>query len=162
MSVQSTIASLPVAFLDKELSASPAEVPPLPYGYDALERAIDAETMQLHHDRHHTAYVNNLNAALDKHPELKNRSVESLLRDLSSIPEDIRTTVRNNGGGHLNHSMFWYIMSPNGGGEPTGSIAEEINQTFGSWTVRSSLLGQTVGDKKGHSNLKVEGMSDTG
>jgi Fe-Mn family superoxide dismutase len=89
--------------------------------------------MRLHHDKHHAAYVNNLNAALEKYPELQSKSAEELIRDLNSVPEDIRTAVRNNGGGHVNHSMFWLIMKPNGGGPPTGPIAEAINQTFGSF-----------------------------
>jgi Fe-Mn family superoxide dismutase len=109
------------------------EVPPLPYAYEALEPTIDSETMHLHHDKHHAAYVNNLNAALEKHPELQNKSAEDLIRDLNSVPDDIRTAVRNNGGGHVNHTMFWQIMGPNGGGEPTGPIADAINQTFGSF-----------------------------
>lgn len=109
------------------------ELPPLPYAYNALEPHIDAKTMQFHHDKHHATYVKNLNAALEKHPELKGRSVEQLLRDLNSVPEDIRTIVRNNGGGHVNHSMFWRIMSPNGGGEPKGAIASIIKQNFGSF-----------------------------
>ncbi|MBV9279038.1 MAG: superoxide dismutase [Chloroflexi bacterium] len=108
------------------------EVPPLPYDYNALEPTIDEQTMHLHHDKHHAAYVNNLNAALEKHPELQNKSAEDLVRDLASVPEDIRTAVRNNGGGHVNHTMFWQIMGPNGG-EPTGPIAEAINQAFGSF-----------------------------
>lgn len=107
------------------------EVPPLPYAYEALEPHIDAETMHLHHDKHHAAYVNNLNAALQKHPELADKSPEDLVRDLNSVPEDIRTAVRNNGGGHVNHTMFWQIMSPNGGGQPTGELAEAINKAFG-------------------------------
>jgi Fe-Mn family superoxide dismutase len=111
----------------------PHELPPLPYDYNALEPYIDEQTMHLHHDKHHAAYVNNLNAALEKYPELQNRSAEELIRDLNSVPEDIRTTVRNNGGGHVNHSMFWLIMKPNGGGPPTGPIAQAINQTFGSF-----------------------------
>jgi Fe-Mn family superoxide dismutase len=109
------------------------EVPPLPYDYTALEPTIDEETMHLHHDKHHAAYVNNLNAALEKHPELQGKSAEDLIRDLNSVPEDIRTAVRNNGGGHVNHTMFWQIMGPNGGGEPTGAIADAINQAFGSF-----------------------------
>lgn len=109
------------------------ELPPLPYDYKALEPHIDAKTMEFHHDKHHAAYVKNLNTALDKHPELKNKSVEEMLRDLNSVPEDIRTTIRNNGGGHLNHSMFWRIMKPKGGGEPTGAIANAIKQNFGSF-----------------------------
>src|SRR5947209_19469448 len=107
------------------------EVPPLTYAYEALEPTIDAETMHLHHDKHHAAYVNNLNAALEKHPELQSKSAEELIRDLNSVPDDIRTAVRNNGGGHVNHTMFWQIMRPNGGGEPTGPIADAINQAFG-------------------------------
>jgi Fe-Mn family superoxide dismutase len=107
------------------------EVPPLPYAYEALEPTIDSETMHLHHDKHHVAYVTNLNAALDKHPELQGKGAEDLIRDLAGVPEDIRAAVRNNGGGHVNHSMFWQIMGPNGGGEPTGPIAAAINQAFG-------------------------------
>jgi superoxide dismutase, Fe-Mn family len=109
------------------------ELPPLPYDYNALEPHIDEQTMRLHHDKHHAAYVNNLNAALEKYPDLQNKSPEELIRDLNSVPEDIRTAVRNNGGGHVNHTMFWEIMGPNGGGEPTGPIAEAINEAFGSF-----------------------------
>ncbi|MEA5505496.1 superoxide dismutase [Halotia wernerae UHCC 0503] len=109
------------------------QLPPLPYAYEALEPHIDAKTMQFHHDKHHAAYVKNLNAALDKHPELKNKTVEELLQNLDAVPEDIRKTVRNNGGGHVNHSMFWKIMKPKGGGEPTGEIASAINKNFGSF-----------------------------
>jgi Fe-Mn family superoxide dismutase len=107
------------------------EVPPLPYAYEALEPTIDSETMHLHHDKHHQAYVTNLNNALQNHPELQSKSGEDLVRDLNSVPEDIRTAVRNNGGGHVNHTMFWQIMGPNAGGEPTGQLAEIINQNFG-------------------------------
>src|SRR5207302_5519781 len=109
------------------------EVPPLPYDYSALEPYIDTQTMQLHHDKHHAAYVNNLNAAIEKHPELAGKNPEDLIRDLNSVPEDIRMAVRNNGGGHVNHTMFWQIMGPNGGGEPTGAIASAINEAFGSF-----------------------------
>ena len=109
------------------------ELPPLPYAHDALEPYIDARTMQLHHGKHHAAYTNNLNAALEKHPDLQNKSIEELLGNLSSIPEDIRTTVRNNGGGYANHALFWNSMSPNGGGEPGGELAEAINSAFGSF-----------------------------
>jgi Fe-Mn family superoxide dismutase len=112
----------------------PHELPRLPYGYDALEPHIDARTMEIHHTKHHQGYVNNLNAALEKHPELDKKSVEDLLKDLNSIPEDIRTAVRNNGGGHANHSMFWPIMSPDGGGEPEGKLADAINSSFGSFS----------------------------
>ncbi len=107
------------------------EVPPLPYDYNALEPYIDEETMHLHHDKHHATYVNNLNTALQKYPELQDKSAEELIRDLNSVPEDIRTAVRNNGGGHVNHTMFWEIMGPNGGGEPTGALAEAIKESFG-------------------------------
>jgi len=111
----------------------PFELPPLPYPYDALEPYIDAKTMDVHYNGHHGTYVRNLNAAIEKHPELEGRSVEDLLRNIQQIPEDIRTAVRNNGGGHANHSMFWTIMGPNAGGEPKGELAEAINQTFGSF-----------------------------
>jgi len=109
----------------------PHQLPQLPYGYDALEPFIDKETMTLHHDKHHATYVANLNAAIEKHPELEGRSTEDLLADLNAVPEDIRTTVRNNGGGHANHSMFWTVMGPAKGGEPSGAIADAIKQTFG-------------------------------
>lgn len=108
-------------------------LPALPYPHDALEPHIDAQTMEIHHGKHHAAYVNNLNAALEKAPELKDKSVEELIADLDSVPEAIRTAVRNNGGGHANHSLFWQILSPNGGGTPTGEIAEAINKAFGSF-----------------------------
>src|SRR5664279_1401695 len=107
-------------------------LPPLPYPTDALEPTIDKQTMEIHHGKHHQAYVTNLNAAIDKHPELGSKSVEDLLKDLSAVPEDIRTAVRNNGGGHANHTMFWEIMGPNGGGAPTGKVADAIKSTFGS------------------------------
>jgi len=108
------------------------EVPPLPYAYNALEPHIDEQTMHLHHDKHHQAYVTNLNAAIEKHPELSGKSPEELLKDLNGVPEDIKAAVRNNGGGHVNHTMFWEIMGPGGGGAPTGRLAEAINTTFGS------------------------------
>lgn len=107
------------------------EVAPLRYDYNALEPYIDEATMRLHHDKHHAAYVTNLNAAIEKHPELSSKRLEELLRDINSVPEDIRTAVRNHGGGHANHTMFWNIMKPNGGGEPTGAIADAINGAFG-------------------------------
>jgi Fe-Mn family superoxide dismutase len=119
------------------------ELPPLPYPFDALEPHIDATTMQIHHDRHHGAYVTNLNAALAKHPELPNISnIEELLRDLHTVSEDIRTAVRNNGGGHLNHSMFWTIMAPNGGGEPSGPLADAIKTTFGDFATFKTQFQQ--------------------
>ena len=107
------------------------EVPSLPYAYDALEPHIDKETMTLHHDKHHQAYVTNLNAAIEKHPELGSKSPSELIKDLNALPEDIRAAVRNNGGGHVNHSMFWEIMKPGGGGVPTGRLAEAIDTAYG-------------------------------
>jgi Fe-Mn family superoxide dismutase len=108
-------------------------LPPLPYPTDALEPHIDKMTMEIHHGKHHNAYVTNLNAALEKHPELQSKSIEDLLKGINTVPEDIRTAVRNNGGGHANHSMFWQIMGPNAGGAPTGAIADAINGAFGSF-----------------------------
>ena len=108
-------------------------LPPLPYPSDALEPHIDKQTMEIHHGKHHNAYVTNLNAALDKHPGLQSKSLEDLLKGLSNVPEDIRTAVRNNGGGHWNHSMFWQIMGPKAGGQPTGAIADAITSSFGSF-----------------------------
>jgi len=108
-------------------------LPALPYAFDALEPHIDARTMEIHHGKHHAAYVNNLNTALEKHPALQAKSVEELLRDINAVPEDIRTAVRNNGGGHVNHTMFWQIMGPKGGGAPTGAIAGAIDRSFGSF-----------------------------
>ena len=107
------------------------ELSPLPYNYDALDPYIDPQTMQVHHDLHHQAYVNNLNAALEKYPELQSKSPEELIKDLSNLPQDITGAVRNNGGGHVNHTMFWQIMAPNAGGEPTGAIAQAISENFG-------------------------------
>jgi superoxide dismutase, Fe-Mn family len=107
------------------------ELPPLPYDFAALEPHIDAQTMQIHHGKHHQAYVNNLNAALEKHTDLQKMSAEELLRNLGSVPEDIRPAVRNNGGGHVNHTMFWKMMAPNAGGAPTGAVAEAIKSSFG-------------------------------
>ena len=109
------------------------EVPPLPYDYNALEPYIDAQTMQLHHDKHHAAYVNNLNAALQSQSQLASWTVEDLVRRINEVPESIRTAVRNNAGGHINHTMFWQIMKPNGGGEPTGELGSAIQQAFSSF-----------------------------
>ena len=107
------------------------QLPSLPYDVAALEPHIDAQTMQIHHGKHHAAYVNNLNAALDKHPDLQGKSVEDLIKNLSGVPEDIRGAVRNNGGGHVNHTMFWQIMGPGKGGAPTGAVADVIKNQFG-------------------------------
>jgi Fe-Mn family superoxide dismutase len=106
-------------------------LPPLPYPTNALEPHIDAQTMEIHHGKHHNAYVTNLNAALEKAPELADKSLDDLLRNLNSVPEAVRTAVRNNGGGHWNHSQFWKTMGPNGGGGPTGKLADAINAAFG-------------------------------
>ena len=104
---------------------------PLPYDYAALEPHIDARTMEIHYSKHHQTYVNNLNAALEKAPELQDANLDDLLGDLNRVPESIRTAVRNNGGGHWNHSLFWQIMAPNAGGEPSGALADAIGQSFG-------------------------------
>ena len=106
-------------------------LPPLPYPFNALEPHIDARTMEIHHGKHHQAYVTNLNAALDKHPELHAKTIEELLAGINTVPEDIRGPVRNNGGGHANHTMFWEVMGPGGGGAPTGAIADAITSSFG-------------------------------
>jgi superoxide dismutase, Fe-Mn family len=109
------------------------QLPALPYDFAALEPHIDTQTMQIHHGKHHAAYVNNLNAALEKHPALQSKSAEDLIQGLSTVPEEIRTAVRNNGGGHVNHTMFWQIMGPGKGGAPTGAIADAIKGAFGSF-----------------------------
>jgi superoxide dismutase, Fe-Mn family len=124
-------------------------LPPLPYDYNALEPYIDAQTMQLHHDKHHRAYVTNLNAALEKHPELKTKTLEALVTNPDQIPEDIRGVVRNNGGGHANHTLFWQSMSPKngGGGKPTGQLAAAIERTFGSFDKFQQAF-ETAGTKR--------------
>ncbi len=113
----------------------PYELPKLPYANDALEPHIDATTMGIHHGKHHQAYITNLNAALDKHPDLYKKSLEELLANLNAVPEDIRGAVRNNGGGHYNHSMFWTIMKKGGGGEPAGDLGKAISDAFGSFAA---------------------------
>jgi superoxide dismutase, Fe-Mn family len=119
----------------------PFTLPPLPYPFEALEPHIDAKTMEIHHDRHHGAYVTNLNKALESAPDLANLPVEELLaNNLAKVPENIRTAVRNNGGGHSNHSMFWQIMKPNGGGNPSGQVAEAIKGTFGGFDAFKQKL----------------------
>ncbi|MEO8743709.1 MAG: superoxide dismutase [Candidatus Dormiibacterota bacterium] len=142
------------------------ELPPLPYAFDALEPHIDAKTMEIHHDKHHAAYVNNVNAALEKHPEWAKKSVEDLLWGIAEVPEDIRTAVRNNGGGHSNHSIFWTIMAPKGGGNPPGRVGEGIKSVFGSYDAfKEQLTKAAVGqfgsgwawlvvDKNGKLSLK--------
>jgi Fe-Mn family superoxide dismutase len=108
-------------------------LPELPYAFDALEPNIDARTMEIHHDKHHAGYVNNLNAALENYPDLASKPLAELVSNPDSLPEAIRTAVRNNGGGHFNHSLFWTVMSPNGGGAPSGELASAINAAFGSF-----------------------------
>lgn len=118
----------------------PHELPKLPYAFDALEPHIDARTMEIHHGKHHNAYVTNLNAALDKHPDLHKKSLDELCSNLAAVPEEIRGAVRNNGGGHWNHSMFWQIMKKGGGGDPTGDLAKAIDAAFGNFTSLKEKL----------------------
>lgn len=121
-------------------------LPDLPYAYDALEPHIDELTMKLHHDKHHNTYVTNLNAAIEKHPELGQQSIEELITNLNDVPEDIRMAVRNNGGGHANHAFFWEIMGPNGGGEPTGAIKGAIESAFGNYdNFKDQFLAAATG-----------------
>jgi Fe-Mn family superoxide dismutase len=122
----------------------PYSLPQLPYPYDALEPYIDKMTMEIHHTKHHQAYINNLNSALEKYPEFHNLELEEILRNLNQLPEEIRTAVRNNGGGHYNHSLFWEIMKPNGGGEPKGKLKEEIEKNFGSFEEFKKLFSETA------------------
>lgn len=129
--------------------AYPFKLPELPYPYDALEPHIDARTMEIHHTKHHAAYTNNLNAALEKHPDLQKREAEDLLRDINSVPEDIRTAVRNHGGGHYNHEQFWTLMAPNAGGAPTGAIAAAITSAFGSVDKCKELFNQAAATRFG-------------
>jgi superoxide dismutase, Fe-Mn family len=125
-------------------------LPPLPYANDALEPYIDAQTMEIHHDKHHNAYVTNLNAALEKYPDLQNLSLEELLaNNASAVPEDIRTAVRNNGGGHSNHSFFWQILKKNEGGAPSGALADAINQKFGSFDNFKAEFKKAAGGRFG-------------
>lgn len=113
----------------------PFTLPALPYAYDALVPHIDARTMEIHHTKHHQAYITNANKALEAHPELGAKSVEALISDLAAVPEAIRTVIRNNAGGHYNHSLFWTVMGPNAGGEPSGALADAINATFGTFAA---------------------------
>ncbi len=125
---------------------------PLPYDYAALEPFIDSETMHLHHDKHHQTYITNVNGALEKHPELATKSVDDLISDLAAVPEDIRGVVRNNGGGHSNHTMFWNIMAPpsaGGGGAPTGAIADQIKADFGDFEAFKKTFNETTAKQFG-------------
>jgi Fe-Mn family superoxide dismutase len=124
-------------------------LPDLPYGFDALEPHIDARTMEIHHDRHHAGYVSKLNGALEGHPDLQSKSLEDLLGNLDGLPADIRTAVRNNGGGHANHSLFWTVMSPDGGGEPGGDLGDAIASAFGSFDDFKSKLSGAAGGQFG-------------
>jgi Fe-Mn family superoxide dismutase len=117
-------------------------LPPLPYDFGALEPHIDAKTMEIHHDKHHAAYVNNLNAALKDHPDHQGKTIEALIGNLNALPEGIRTAVRNNGGGHANHSLFWQIMKPGGGGEPTGAVAQAITSELGGFPAFKEALNK--------------------
>ena len=125
------------------------ELPSLPYDFNALEPNIDETTMRIHHGKHHAAYVNNVNAALEKHPDLKGKSVQELLAGINTVPEAIRTAVRNNGGGHANHSMFWQIMGPKAGGDPTGAIADAITSTFGGFQACKEQFGKAAAGRFG-------------
>jgi superoxide dismutase, Fe-Mn family len=120
------------------------ELPDLGYGFDALEPYIDAKTMEIHHDKHHAAYVSKLNEALKGHDDLLKMDIVELITNLDKVPEDIRTTVRNNGGGHANHSFFWDVMAPNGGGEPGGPLAEALNKTFGGFEDFKTKFKETA------------------
>ena len=125
------------------------ELPKLPYAVDALEPYIDAQTMTIHHDKHHAGYVTNLNAAIEKHPELGKKSVEALLKDLNAVPEDVRTAVRNHGGGTWNHTMFWEIMAPKAGGAPKGDLAKTIDKAFGSFDKFKEEFGKAANGRFG-------------
>lgn len=137
-------------------------LPDLPYAYDALEPYIDEETMHLHHDKHHNTYVTNLNAAVEKHPELFDKTVEELVADLANVPEDIRVAVQNNGGGHANHTFFWEIMAPNAGGEPTGAIKDAIDAKFGSFDALKDAFKAAATGRfgSGWAWLVVDGNGD--
>ncbi|MGE3840539.1 MAG: superoxide dismutase [Vicinamibacterales bacterium] len=131
-------------FAQAAAPSGPFTLPALPYAFSALEPHIDAQTMQIHHDRHHQAYVNNLNMALANAGDLAKKSVDDLVANLSAVPENIRMAVRNNGGGHANHIQFWTVMAPNAGGAPTGAIADAINSTFGGFDKFKELLTQAA------------------
>jgi superoxide dismutase, Fe-Mn family len=125
------------------------ELPKLPYAHNALEPHIDARTMEIHHGKHHQAYINNLNAALEKHPALMSKKVEDLISDLKAVPEEIRTVVRNNGGGHANHCMFWLCMKPQGGGKPAGALASAIDGAFGSFDTFKEQFSKAAATRFG-------------
>ncbi len=124
-------------------------LPDLPYAHDALEPHIDARTMQIHHGKHHQAYINNVNAALEGHADLQSKSLESLLRGIDQVPEAVRTAVRNNGGGHANHSLFWTILSPKGGGAPAGALGDAITAAFGSFDAFKEAFAKAAATRFG-------------
>ncbi len=148
------------------------ELPPLPYPYNALEPYIDETTLHVHHDKHHAAYVNNLNAAVEKHPDVGKKSLEELLRNLNAVPEDIRTAVRRNGGQTYNHTMYWQVMGPNAGGPPKGAVADAINKAFGDFeTFKTKFSQAAVGQfgsgwawllRDGSGNIAIEAMPNEG
>ncbi|EDL57340.1 superoxide dismutase [Gimesia maris] len=134
-------------------------LPDLPYAYDALEPHIDAKTMEIHHTKHHQAYISKANAALEGHSDLAAKSIEDLMSDLSAVPEDIRGAIRNNGGGHANHSLFWTVMSPSGGGAPSGDLAADIDSTFGSFDAFKEQFSNAAATRfgSGWAWLSVDG-----
>lgn len=134
-------------------------LPELPYAYDALEPHIDARTMEIHHTKHHQAYISKANAALEGHDDLAAKSIEDLVSDLSAVPESIRGAIRNNGGGHANHSLFWTVMSPNGGGNPSGALGDDINSTFGSYDAFKEQFSNAAATRfgSGWAWLSVDG-----
>jgi len=142
--------------------AYPFQLPDLPYAFDALEPHIDARTMEIHHDRHHAGYTNKLNAALEDHADWQGRSIEDILRNIDAVPEAVRTAVRNNGGGYANHSLFWTVMSPDGGGEPDGDLAAAIDSAFGSFSDFKDRLTSAAGGQfgSGWGWLVVSGAGD--
>lgn len=125
------------------------KLPDLPYAFSALEPHIDAQTMEIHHGKHHNAYTTNLNAALENYPDLASKAIEDILSDLNQVPENIRTAVRNNGGGFYNHNLFWVVMSPNGGGEPSGDLADEINAAFGDFNSFKDTFSKAAATRFG-------------
>ena len=137
------------------------ELPPLPYDYDALEPHIDEQTMRIHHDKHHATYVTKLNGALEGHPDLVSKNIDDLVADLASVPEAIRGAVRNNGGGHANHALFWQVMAPGGGGAPTGKVADAINGAFGSYDGFTEKLANAAATRFGSGWVWLVDAGDT-
>ena len=148
ITIRQTVNPYQTIIYPKEITMT-FELPSLPYAYGDLEASIDAMTMEIHHSKHHNAYVSNLNAALEKHPELAGKTLEALVSDLAGVPEDIRTAVRNNGGGHFNHSLFWTVMAPNGGGEPSGALASAIDGAFGDFVSFKDTFSKAAATRFG-------------